>query len=182
MQVDSARMLPWSPAMAALFIYPAKLVQGTLLGSSRDIHFGTYTQDTCGVSHSIQVCMWSPVLTSMSHQQMPNFVLRATMFLKRPLKPLLRYHCVADILDQFAEGSFEDSGSAKPSWHGCIGGAGAGAVACQHRQSSHLPGVWRVLCQWASLPCHEAVPSQLGQRVGIHARSVAKAKRQHVGP
>ena len=59
MQTAGARLLPWSPAMAALFIDPTELAQGSLLGGSRNTFLGTYTQDMGGVSHSMQVSMWS---------------------------------------------------------------------------------------------------------------------------
>ena len=56
-QADRAKLLPWSPAMAALFIDPSRLTQSSLLGissSGRHTYSGTYRRTDSSLP--LQVC------------------------------------------------------------------------------------------------------------------------------
>lgn len=62
-QADRVKLLPWSPAMTALFIDPSRLTQGGPLAGSTTgahTHSGTYTRTDS--SQPIQVCMWCLIL------------------------------------------------------------------------------------------------------------------------
>ena len=73
-QMDKARQLPWSPAMAALFIDRTKLAQGSLLGSNRNTYSGTYTPIDSG--QPIQVCRVFSCIVTYSGFQRCSFVVQ----------------------------------------------------------------------------------------------------------